>query len=83
MAFASTRDERTGERELHSPHSKLSHNRSTVGRVTAPVDTGEESPDFTGHGALGNGGRGDPTDSATETNRQTGLVPDGKGEIVR
>jgi hypothetical protein len=29
----------------------------------------EESPDFIGHGALGNGGRGDPTESATETNR--------------
>ncbi len=30
---------------------------------------GEESPDFAEHGALGNGGRGDPTESATETNR--------------
>ena len=27
---------------------------------------GEESPDFTGHGAPGDRGRGDPTESATE-----------------
>lgn len=50
-----------------------------VGRVTAPDHTGEESPDFAEHGALGNGGRGDPTESATETNR----LAIGKGEIVR
>ena len=40
---------------------------------------GEESPDFIEHGALGNGGRGDPTESATETNR----LAIGKGEIAR
>ena len=55
------------------------HTLIGVGRVTAPDHTGEESPDFIGHGALGNGGRGDPMDSATETNR----LAIGKGEIVR
>lgn len=40
-----------------------------VGRVAAPTSVGEESPDFTGHGARRKPGRGDPTESATETNR--------------
>ena len=46
----------------------MDHNRGGVGRVTAfgSQTPREESPDFTGHGASGNRGRGDPTESATE-----------------
>lgn len=38
--------------------------------MAAPVLAGEESPDFIGHGALRKQGRGDPTESATETYRR-------------
>ncbi len=43
--------------------------QTRVGRVTARPKGREESPDFIERGALGNGGRGDPMESATETNR--------------
>jgi hypothetical protein len=42
---------------------------SSFPRFAGSPGTGEESPDFIGHGASGNGGRGDPTESATETYR--------------